>query len=158
MNTGSGSPRRKYTTPTSGPNRQSGGEYLSVAVEAAAAGSSARSNRSVLMRTKFGRLGLPVISINGEELGDPDRERLCDGNGFHGDDHETGGGSDSEDDTDLLTTLSKVVTTRSLRLQRVTRLIEASQSFASAKIKKRAKVGKGGGAPNEMTSVTYKEM
>jgi hypothetical protein len=140
-NASGSSPRVKYVTPSSELVEQpaaakSNAPLQSLVVPAAGASTS---TRPVLMRAKMGRL--PIISISGDAH-DEDRERLYD---VDGDDDERDDDDDdeSEDDAKLLETLSKVVTTKSLRLQRVTRLIEASQGAAAGKIKKRTKVRTG---------------
>jgi len=104
------------------------------------------SIKPVMMRAKFGRL--PVISVNGSGHNDDDREILFADDGHQRnedgidseDDEDVNEEEDSDDDAKLLETLSKVMTTKSLRLQRVTRLIESSQEAATAKIKARKEV------------------
>jgi hypothetical protein len=135
--TSSSSPYVKYQTPSGELDEMAATKStapmpsLSVAV---AGNSSSSSSKPVLMRAKFGRL--PVISVSGD-VHDEDRERLY-GDEFNNGEHEDD--DESEDDAKLLETLSKVVTTKSLRLQRVTRLMEASQGAAATKIQKRKKV------------------
>jgi hypothetical protein len=135
-NTSSSSPYVKYMTPSSELGEQPAAANSNAPLQSLVVPVAGASTKPLLMRAKVGRL--PIISVSGDAH-DDDRERLYDVDGDD-DEGEDDDDDESEDDAKLLETSSKVVTTKSLRLQRVTRLIEASQGVAASKIKKRKKV------------------